>query len=173
MAEEYRFKCTCCGEWHEGVPDLAFAAPYYYEVLSEEQKTTIAEKSEDLCSISDEDFFIRGVLNLPVLGHETDFGLGVWVSLSRTNFERYVELFESPDPTSENPYFGWFSNRLPGYPDTLSLKTNVYLQPYPHRPRIVLEPSEHLLSIHQHQGINFQSLQRFLEANLHQDQPGA
>ena len=56
MAEELRFKCTCCGEWHEGLPDLAFAAPYYYEQLSEEQKTTIAKKSEDLCTVADEDF---------------------------------------------------------------------------------------------------------------------
>jgi len=155
------------------VPDLAFAAPFYYEVLSEEQKSTIAKKSEDLCSISDEEFFIRGVLLLPIVDREIDFGLGVWVSLSRSNFERYVELFECSDPTSENPYFGWFSNKVPGYPDTLSLKTNVYLQRYPHRPQIVLERSDHPLSIHQHQGIDFQSLQRFLEANLHGNQPGA
>jgi hypothetical protein len=172
MPGTLQFKCTCCGEWHEGLPDLAFAAPYYYDQLSEEQKKIIAKKSDDLCSI-DDDFFIRGILLLPIVDRDTEFGLGVWVSLSETNFNRYVELFEHPDPTAEGPYFGWFSNRLPGYPDTLSLKTNVHLQPYPQRPRIVLEPTDHPLSIHQHRGIEFDTLQRFLEANLHGGSPVA
>jgi len=38
-------------EWHEGLPDFAFSAPYYYEHLSAEQKRTIATKSDDFCSM--------------------------------------------------------------------------------------------------------------------------
>lgn len=166
-----KFKCSCCSEWHDGVPDLAFAAPYYFDQLSEEQKRTIAKKSDDVCSIDDEDFFIRGVLHIPIIGQDSEFGLGVWVSLSRTNFKRYVELFNEPDPSGEEPYFGWFSNRVPGYPDTLSLKAEVCLQPYPTRPRIVLEPTDHPLSVHQHSGITMEALQRFIEANLHPSAP--
>lgn len=173
MPNDLRFKCTCCGEWHEGLPDLAFAAPYYYDQLSAEQKAAIAKKSDDLCSIANKDFFIRGVLLVPVVDRDVDFGLGVWVSLSEANFKRYVQLFADPNPAAEGPYFGWLSNRLPGYPDTLSLKTNVHLQPYPQRPRIVLEPTDHPLSVHQHRGIAFETLQRFLEANLHGGSPAA
>lgn len=166
-ASAFRFKCSCCGGWHEGLPDLAFAAPAYYEQLSDEHKRTHARKSDDFCSIDDEDFFIRGVLLIPILGSDAHFGWGAWVSLSRENFRRYLELYDAPDPTGEGPYFGWFSNTLPWYPDTLSLKTNVHLQPYPDRPLIELEPTDHPLSIHQRNGIDLSTLQQIVEANIH------
>jgi len=62
---------------------------------------------------------------------------------------------------------GWFCNRLQGYPDTLNLKTNVILQPYPHRPRIELEPTDHPLAVEQREGITVARLQEILEANEH------
>lgn len=166
---DFKFSCKCCGDEHEGIPDLAFDAPSYYEQLSEEQKRTIATKSEDFCIIADEDFFIRGILLIPIIGLDTQFGLGVWVSLSRENFKRYIELYEASDVSGEGPYFGWFSNHMPWYPETLSLKTNVHLQPYPHRPQIELQPTDHPLSMHQHHGIDLATLQEFIEANLHQN----
>ena len=166
---EFSFLCKCCGERHEGLPDLAFDAPYYYDDLSKDQKRTIATKDADLCTIANEDFFIRGILLIPIIGMDAEFGLGVWVSLSQRNFQRYVELYDAADPTAEGPFFGWFSNRLPSYPETLSLKTNVHLQPYPNRPQIELEPSDHPLSVHQRHGINVVALQNFIEANLHPD----
>jgi hypothetical protein len=155
------------GDWHDGRPDLAFSAPYYYDNLTNEQKQTIAKLSDDVCVINGEDFFIRGVVMMPIVGQEGLFGLGAWVSLSKINFQRYLELFNEPDPTSEAPYFGWFSNRVPGYPETLSLKTEVHLQLYPERPHIVLEPTDHPLSVHQHAGITTDAIQKMIEANLH------
>lgn len=166
-ADDLRFECSCCGDWHDGLPDLAFAAPAYYDMLSEEEKVTRAKKADDLCSIDDEDFFIRAVLLIPIEGTDRQFGWGVWVSLSRDNFQRYVELYDAPDPSGEGPYFGWLSNRLPWYPETLSLKTNVHLQPYPGRPQVELEPTDHPLSIHQRHGIDLATLQQIVEANLH------
>lgn len=170
MTDPLRFKCSCCDDWHDGIPDLAFTAPYYYDDLTEEQKQTIAKKSDDVCVINGEDFFIRGIVLIPIVGQEANFGLGAWVSLSKTNFERYLELFNERDAPSEPPYFGWFSNQVPGYPETLSLKTEVHLQPYPDRPHIVLEPTDHPLSVHQHAGITIDALQSLIEANLHPKQ---
>ena len=164
---DFTFQCSRCQEWHEGLPDMTFDAPLPYAELTDEEKETIATKSEDLCSIRGEDFFVRGVLMIPIAGTDTTFGWGVWVSLSRKNFERYIELYDEPDPSDEPPYFGWFCNRLPWYPDTWLLKTNVQLQPYPQRPRIELEPTDHLLSIHQQHGIDRATLQAILEVALH------
>lgn len=165
--DDLRFRCSCCGDWHDGLPDLAFGAPYYYDQLSAEDKASRASKSDDLCSIDDSDFFIRAVLLIPVIGANASFGWGVWVSLSRQSFQRYVELYDAPDPSSEDPYFGWFCNRLPWYPETLSLKTSVHLQPYPSRPQILLEPTDHPLSIHQRFGIDLPTLQKIVETNRH------
>lgn len=55
------------------------------------------------------------------------------------------------------------------YPDTLSLKTNVWLQPYPRRPLVELEPTEHPLAVHQREGVDLATMQRIVEEALHPD----
>jgi hypothetical protein len=166
----FRFQCGTCSDWHEGLPDLGFDAPFQYSALSDEERRTIATKSDDLCSIAGEDFFVRGVIDLPIIGYEQHFGFGVWVSLKQENFDRYVELFDSKDPSGNGPYFGGFCNRLSGYPDTLHLKTRVHLRPAPARPLIELESTEHPLALHQRNGISIEEVRALIELALH---PGA
>ncbi len=89
---------------------------------------------------------------------------GVWISLSVKNFERCKELFDAEAP-DEPPYFGWLSNRLAGLPDTLSLKTNVVLQPSPSRPYVYLHESEHPLYIAQRDGMSVDEWFRILHAH--------
>lgn len=48
FTSKLNFRCTRCGEQHEGVPDLGLAAPYYYEQLSDEQKAGNATKFDDM-----------------------------------------------------------------------------------------------------------------------------
>ena len=164
---KFAFKCSTCGKTHVGLPDLGFDAPFQYHTMSEEQRRETAELTTDTCVIAGEDFFVRGCLQIPVAARSEPFTYGVWVSLSSKNFERYQDLFQRADRLDEPPYFGWFCNRLPGYPDTLNLKTNVILQPYPLRPRIELEPTDHPLAVEQRDGITVQRLQEILEANEH------
>jgi hypothetical protein len=57
-----KYKCSKCGEEHEGWPALTFKAPQQYQDLSEEEKSHIATLSDDFCVIrySDQvDRFIR------------------------------------------------------------------------------------------------------------------
>ncbi|HKP57649.1 MAG TPA: DUF2199 domain-containing protein [Polyangiales bacterium] len=164
---EFRFKCSMCTEWHYGLPDLGFDAPYHYASLSDHERKSIARKTDDLCAIEERDFFIRGVLELPIIGRDDRFGIGVWVSLKRENFERYVELFDDPDRTNHGPYFGWLCNKISGYPDTLELKTMVHLRPTPERPAIMLEPSDHPLAIQQRDGIPIEDILALIEPTLH------
>ncbi len=135
--------------------------------MSDEQRKAIAKKSDDLCSINDEGFFVRGVIELPIIGHDRYFGLGVWVSLKKENFYRYVELFDSKDPSGNGPYFGWLCNQLWGYPDTLNLKTNVHLRPAPARPLVKLEPTDHPLAVRQHDGIRLEDVHALIEHAMH------
>ena len=51
------------------------------------------------------------------------------------------------------PCFGWFSDKLSGYPETLGLKTMGHLQSYPDRPLIELEPTDHPLAVEQRDGV--------------------
>jgi hypothetical protein len=165
-----RFTCSTCGRVHEGLPDLSFDAPIYYGGVPEGERDARCTLSSDLCVIDDQDFFARGVLEVPIKGTEDVFGWGVWVSLSRPNFDRYVELFDAEPAAGDGPWFGWLSNRLPGYPETLNLRTHLHLRPSRQRPRIVLEPTDHPLAVHQREGIALEELLEIIGPRLHDGQ---
>ena len=64
------------------------------------------------------------------------------------------------DMSDWEPMFGYLSNRLPGYPETLALKTSVQTKREGDRPILTLEPTDHPLVIEQQDGM---SLARALE----------
>jgi hypothetical protein len=167
-----RFTCSSCGETHEGLADLAFEAPFYYYTVPEPERERRCELTPDLCSIDAADFFIRGCLEIPTVGHDEPFSWGAWCSLSRQNFERYVEVFDDPHPSGIGPFFGWFSVRVPTYPDTLRLKVKVHLRDHRTRPRFELEPTDHPLAVDQREGISLVRLQQIYEENLHPEGRG-
>jgi hypothetical protein len=167
-----RWTCSRCGSVHDGAPlDWSYDAPIYWHSLSEEERESRGRLSEDLCVIRDEDgdlFFIRGVLPIPVAGPEKEFRYGVWASLSEKSFRRVVDLWDDPSRTEEPPYFGWLSNSISGYPETLSLKTNVHTRALNLRPLIELEPTDHPLAVEQREGISARRLQEIVELHLHE-----
>ena len=77
------------------------------------------------------------------------------MTLSKTNFDRYIETFDTGDHGHLGPWFGWFSNRIPGYPDTLNLKCQVVPRNGRSRPYVELKPTHHPLAIEQRDGITF------------------
>jgi hypothetical protein len=149
------FKCACCGRVVTGLPDLAYDAPYHYQCLSDEERSSRAKLNSDFCVIDDRDWFIRGVCMVPIRGTDELFGWGVWVSLSAENFARYKRSFRDPAQSKLGGFFGWFCNRLPLYPDTLHLRTDVLLQDGNQRPMIKIQDahSDHPLYVDQRDGI--------------------
>lgn len=59
MAAIFAFKCSCCGDIHEGSPSIAFRAPDHYASLSDEQKMSIGKLSDDFCTITHGDGTVR------------------------------------------------------------------------------------------------------------------
>jgi len=161
------FTCTSCGEEHEGLADLVFEAPYYYFTVPQREREGRCVLTPDFCTIDDTDFFIRGCLDIPIIGSAETFSWGAWCSVSRANFETYRDIFSDPTQSHVGPFFGWFSVRLPSYPDTLLLKVMAHLRDERTRPWFELEESEHPLSKDYRQGITLKRLQEIYEANLH------
>jgi hypothetical protein len=167
MSTPWTFTCSCCGKVHEGSPSFGYTSPHYYDVLNEEDKTRIAILQDDICviGIDKSDFFVRAILEVPIQGVAEPFMWGVWVSLSETSFKRYMSSWDQHDESDS--YFGWFSNRLPYYPDTLSLKTSVRPRNGGLRPLLVLEEADHPLAMHFHQGISLSEAQQIAERVMH------
>nr|WP_286576023.1 DUF2199 domain-containing protein [Pseudoxanthomonas winnipegensis] len=168
MVAIFEFTCSCCGKRHEGSPSFGYKAPMHYDVLSERDKESLATLTDDLCEIDSPegtDYFARVVLELPIHGVEEPFLWGVWVSLSEESFARYTSTWGEHDESDS--YFGWFSNRLPYYPDTMNLKTKVRPRNGGLRPYLELEPSAHPLATHYFEGLSIQEAQRIAEEVMH------
>ncbi|MEU4394333.1 DUF2199 domain-containing protein [Kribbella sp. NPDC023855] len=160
------FICSCCGEHHSELP-MAFhvEAPVYWG--SELVDMARSELSSDQCVINGEHFFVRGLIELPVVGLAEPFVWGVWVSLSEESFQHVSDRWDSPGREDDDPYFGWLSSALDYEPSTLNLKTMLHSRPVGERPWIELEPTGHPLALEQHHGISQGRLQQIVEAALH------
>jgi hypothetical protein len=143
------YTCSICGEEHTDLPDIGANTPFQWSDEFANDSNSLL--TEDLCIIQGRDYFVRGIIEIPVHDYKREFGWGVWVSHKKENFEIYREHFDTPDI---GPFFGWLSTEIDYFSQsTLQLKTMAYYQGNGLRPRIVLEESDHPLSRHQHEGI--------------------
>lgn len=165
--------CPCCGESHQGLFDIACDKPDFWQGPEEQSPNSEVLTSdnvltEDFCILNGEHFFVRCVLRLPIIGTTDEhFAFGVWATLSKENFDIYLDAFDAGNSEDLGPWFGWFSNKLPGYPDTLNLKCQVYPQGDRQRPHIMLETTDHPLAIEQRLGITFDRLLEIYAASGH------
>lgn len=167
------FRCTGCGEWHDELPmSFGATAPFWYDAIAPEERGRRAEISSDQCILDGKHYFVRGCLELPVVDGPEPFVWGVWVSLSEASFQRMSELWETPGREQEPPYFGWLSTSLPGYPETVNLKTRVHTRPLGERPLIELEPTDHPLAVEQRRGITLERVREIASQLLHPQPSG-
>ena len=154
---DYRWTCGCCNQQFDTLLlDIAFTAPHHWVGLSEDERQRLGRLTSDICTIKTDDgrqIFIRGCLEIPIIGHDELFVWGVWVSVSEQSFARILELWDAPVGEDEPARFGYLCNSIPGYPETLSLHTNIRLRNGGIRPAIELHRSEHPLFFEQQDGI--------------------
>jgi len=159
------FDCKCCGNYHEELPmSYGSTVPdYVLDIPVDEQENRI-EMNDDLCIIDDKYFFIRGNIEIPVIGEDQIFVWDVWVSLSEKNFYKTTDFWEEHDREKKlNSMFGWLSTDIPCYPETINLKTIVHTRKVGLRPFIELEPTKHPLAKEQREGISKERIKQIAE----------
>jgi hypothetical protein len=164
---QYAWTCSCCGKQFDTLPlDWAYDAPNYWHDIPEAERATRGRLSPDFC-VADEHFFIRGCLEVPIVGFDDKLVLGVWVSQSAASFKRAQELFDrDPDP-DEAPRFGWLCNAIRFYPtSTLGLASSVHFQSGNQRPLIKLHAGDHPLIAEQRDGITMARVQEIVAASM-------
>jgi hypothetical protein len=150
----FEFKCNSCGEVHRGMPSFGAKAPLSYYAVPESDRDIRCALGSDDCVIDEEDFFVRGCIEIPVHGESEPLSWGVWVSLSESSFKQWLEAFHMTKRSHIGPFFGWLNAWLKPYPETMNLKTRVHLRDDGIRPFIELEPTDHPLALEQRQGID-------------------
>jgi len=153
-----RWNCGSCGIAHRGIVDLAAFAPDFWEGPEEYEHNSALRLdgnflSEDFCVVDGEHFFVRCVLEIPVHGLTERFGFGIWSTLSRANFDIYVNGFDDGTYANIGPWTGWFSNRLALFEDTQNQGCWVQPRLGRQRPLVTLADEEHEIARAQEDGI--------------------
>jgi hypothetical protein len=178
---DLRWKCGSCEEWHTGpCLDFGYPSPYYWRKEYEEashRAALLPSWSEnrgktfldsDFCAIDNDDFFVRGLIQLPIIGTTQMFCWGVWGSLSRQNFEVLLKTREDTKRTELPTMFSWLSTQIPEYPDTLNLTMHAHVQNPGRRPLFELEPCDHLLPQEYHHGISPERVKEIMLRRFHE-----
>ncbi|MBK7880190.1 MAG: DUF2199 domain-containing protein [Saprospiraceae bacterium] len=102
-----------------------------------------------MCGGFEQHFFHRGRLTIPITDHTENLIFNVWTSISADNFGKRMDLWEDPNRTKEEPYFGWLQTTVPTYGDTLNIKTIAIEQEVGVIPEIKSIEEGHRLTIDQ------------------------
>ena len=79
-----------------------------------------------------------------------------------------TEHWDDANRARLGPYFGWLCTKIPGYPDSVFLKTMVHQREVGARPYVELEASDHPLAVDQRAGIDRQRLRDIVVKLLHE-----
>jgi hypothetical protein len=116
---------------------MSFAAefPDMYASMKREERDTRALIGSDQCVIDEQRFFLRGCLEVPILGSEEPSVWGLWVSVKEEVYDEVSDCWTLEGREKlHGAYKGRLANSLTVYPETLNLKTEISLQPVGTRP---------------------------------------
>lgn len=133
--------------------ELSFKRPDYIVALTSEEREVRCKESDDVCVVKWERYFVRGVIPLPVEGHDQPYGIGAWVEISESDFRRTMALWSSDDQSSEPPFDGVLANSIPNHSATIGLAVTVALTGPSTRPDIIVADAAHALYEEQQVGI--------------------
>jgi hypothetical protein len=169
MSERIVFRCSQCDKVHEGLPAIAFDAPWPYYTLPEADRSTRAILTTDTCVIDNDEYFVRAMLEIPIIGQSETLEWGVWGSLSEKNFECYNASFLDSDQSKLGPMFSWFTSKLPGYSlPAEGLRSQLVPQDNRQRPFVEFHPDDtHPLAIDHRNGISLKRAIEFVMPVLH------
>jgi hypothetical protein len=91
----HSWTCRCCGRQFNELPlNFAPAAPDPWLELTEEERSARGRIDSDICVIDHQQFFVRGCLEVPIIGHDTTFVWGVWISVAEPSLLRILHLWD-------------------------------------------------------------------------------
>jgi hypothetical protein len=165
------FRCAQCGAIHSGLPQsYAVAFPDEYHLLSEVERKTRALIGSDQCVIDDEKYYIRGIIEIPIIGFPGELFLwGVWACVWKEDFDVISEHWNRAGRESLiGPFKGRLNNLLTGYKEsTRNLKCSIHIRPAGERPVFVMDEPTHALTREQRGGIDLERIAEFASQMLH------
>lgn len=159
-----KFICAICDREHTGLPlDVAYKRPDQFFAIPKDELKNRAVFTDDGGWIDDKQFFIRGVLKLPIHETESEFAFGAWAEIQEQDFLRYLEIdINNADVTQEPHLLGRLANELITYPQSANLDITIRLMPLNKRPLFNVVAQQHQLEIDQRTGISMEKVHRII-----------
>jgi hypothetical protein len=164
------FMCEICGQFHAGqYVSFASDSPDPYAALNDSRKESRTLLGSDQCVIDDKHHFIRGLVELPIIGLDEMFLWGGWASVWEKDYDEISQFWDTPEREKKiGPYKGRLANNVPGYdPGTLNLKCTIKILPVGTRPLFIIDEPSHPLAIEQHNGISLERVRQIASIVRH------
>lgn len=166
--------CPCCGEVHQGLFDLVSDQPdcWWREghrgLTGEITTDTEDLLTADVCVQDGEHFFVRGDIDLPIIGAPgLKFTFSAWSTLSKHNLQLYLDSLWVNDTAGLGPWLGWLSTSIKGYPETLNLACQIERRQGGDRLDLTILDVDHPLAVEQRDGISFTRILDIYALNDH------
>lgn len=172
---DHAWTCRCCGkQFNTILLDIAYHAPDHWVAIPEADRR--GRIDTDVCFLHQNDgmdIFLRGVIEIPIIGSNENFSWGAWVAVTREGFDRALELWTAEVIEDEPPLGARIGNNICSYPDTINLTAYVHLRPGKFRPAIELLSEDHPLAIEQRGGISMGRVEEIVArcSTSHRDRP--
>ncbi|HEX6536076.1 MAG TPA: DUF2199 domain-containing protein [Gemmatimonadaceae bacterium] len=166
-----RVQCPQCGDVHD-LRDMqvGYARPDAYFAVPRDEREARVTFTPDLADIDRASWFVRGVLEVPIVGEPQPFGWGIWVQVSEDAFARYADASRNGADATLPSFPGRVGTQLPGYPRTLGVGVEVIPSREGYRPTFIVTEESHPLAVEQRGGIPMERVLEHLWPFLH---PGA
>ncbi len=151
---DFKQKCRVCGQKHDSVPSCFGIEAPWRAFASDAEFDRRVELSGDQCVIDGAYFFIRGHIELPIVGTSDTLAFSVWSSLSEESFCLMSDRWDEADRAEDAAYFGWLSSSITPYLDVLHLPLSVQTREPGLVPLFTVTQSDHPLAMDQRNGIS-------------------
>jgi hypothetical protein len=161
--------CATCGQSHHELP-LSFAPdfPDRFANMTADDRENRAVIGSDQCIIDSEEFYIRGLLEIPIIGSEEKFLWGLWARIHEEVFDEFQDSWEQEGREDlHGPFKGRLANSLSAYPETLNLKLTIRVQRLGQRPLFFVDETDHQLAIAQARGMTREETSNLVSTLLH------
>ena len=106
-----------------------------YANMNRDERDARCVRGSDQYIVDQTWFFIRGCLEIPIIGSSDIFLWGLWASVREEVLDEISECWElAGREKSRGPFKGRLGNSLSIYPETLNLKVQILIRPVGERP---------------------------------------
>jgi hypothetical protein len=129
---------------------FSFAAnfPDPYANMSADERDTRALIGSDQCVIDQEQFYVRGCLEIPILETKEVFLWGLWAMVWEKDYDEISRHWEFIGREKKiGPYKGRLTNSLSIYPGTFNLPVTIHIRPVVERPLFIVDELNNLMGI--------------------------